>query len=295
MPDSLGQPLLFFKRGVNSISHHNWPYILKHRRHWRSWPIIRHLRAMQFRRLRPFWNGQSHGTSVIRYYWHQFLEEHRADIRGYGLEIGSTETIKKYGGEALTRADALDLTAHSPEVRVVANLSRADHVPDNTYDCFVNQFTTAVIYDIEAALYHAIRLLKPEGVLLINFWCVDFYFHRGLDMGTGAPLYMHWWFTPIQVENLLRSLALTGADYQLEIYGNLLTRMAFLMNLPAKELTPHELDYKDAGQPLLICARVVKPANWQATKPTYREPSWLPKHNPFQVSPTTGHYGDAYD
>jgi SAM-dependent methyltransferase len=265
-----------------------------YRRHWRSWPLVRHLRALQFRRLRPFWNGQSHGTSVIRYYWHQFLETHQADIRGRGLEIGTTETIRKYGGATLIQADALDLDAHSPEVRVVADLSRADHVPDDIYDCFVNQFTSAVIYDIEAALYHAVRILKPGGVLLINFWCVDFYLHRGLDMGTGAPLYMYWWFTPIQVENMLRRLVLTEADYQVEICGNLLTRMAFLMNLPAYEFTPQELDFKDPGQPLLICVRVVKPANWQATKPAYREPCWTPKLAPAHISPTTGHYGDEY-
>jgi SAM-dependent methyltransferase len=265
-----------------------------YKRHWHSWPIIRHLRAMQFRRLRPFGSGRSSGMSVIRYYWAQFLEKYQADIRGHGLEVGETTTLRQYGGQALTQADAIDLTAHSPEVKVVADLSRADHVPANTYDCFVNQFTTAVIYDVEAALYHAIRILKPGGVLLINFWCLDFYLYRGLDMGTGAPLYMYWWFTPIQVENMLRGLALTEADYTLEVYGNLLTRMAFLLNLPARELAPHELNHVDPGQPLLICARIVKPTNWQATKPAYREPPWTPTLTPAQLSPTTGHYGDAY-
>jgi len=265
-----------------------------YRRHWRSWPIIRHIRAIQFRRLRPFWNGRTQGMPVVRYYWAEFLEKHRADIRGCGLEIGETKTLRKYGGETLTQAEALDLSAHSPEVKVVADLSRADHVPGDKYDCFVNQFSTAVIYDIEAALYHAIRLLKPGGVLLINFWSVDFYFHQGLDMGTGEPLYMYWWFTPIQVENMLRRLSLSGGDYEVETYGNLLTRMAFLMNLPAEELTLHELDFKDPGQPLLICARIVKPGNWQASKPTYREPCWAPPHPPTLVNPVTGHYGDTY-
>lgn len=264
-------------------------------RHWRSWPIIRHVRALQFRRLKPFGNGRKSGVSVIRYYWFQFLEKHRADIRGHGLEIGETTTIRKYGGQALTQADALDLAAHSPEVKVVADLSRADHVSSDIYDCFVNQFTTTVIYDVEAALYHAIRILKPGGVLLINFWCVDFYLHRGLDMGTGAPLYMYWWFTPIQVENMLRRLALTETDYGIEIYGNLLTRMAFLMNLPAQELTPQELKHVDPGQPLLICARIVKPLNWQAVKPVYREPCWAPALSPAKISATTGHYGDEYE
>jgi hypothetical protein len=264
------------------------------RRNWRSWPLIRNLRAMQFRRLRPFWNGRHQGLSVIRYYWHDFLEQHRADIRGRGLEVGTTSTIQRFGGPALTQPEAIDLTPHSPEVKVVADLSRADHVPSDQYDCFVNQFTMAVIYDVEAALYHAIRLLKPGGVLLVNFWCVDFYLYRGLDMGTGAPLYMYWWFTPIGVENLLRSLGLGEQDYQVTIYGNLLTRMAFLMNLPAQELTPDELDFADPGQPLLICVRVVKPQAWQPAKPVYREPLWSPNLTPARTSPTTGHYGDVY-
>jgi hypothetical protein len=267
---------------------------VKFRRHWRSWPLIRHLRALWFRRLRPLGAGRSTGLSVIRYYWADFLERHRADIRGHVLEIGETTTVRACGGSAVTQADALDITPHSDEVRVVADLSRADHVPADVYDCFVNQFTTAVIYDIEAALYHAIRILKPGGVLLINFWCVDYYLHRGLDMGTGAPLYMYWWFTPIQVGNLLRSLCLTDEDYQVTIYGNLLARMAFLLNLSAEELAPHELHYVDPGQPLLICARVVKPRGWQAVRPVYREPHWTPTLAPDQVRPDTGHYGDQY-
>jgi hypothetical protein len=260
----------------------------------RRWPIVRQLRAMQFRRLRPFGDGKSQGMSVIRYYWADFLTRHSGDIRGHGLEIGTTETIRKYGGSALTQADALDLAKHSEEVRVVADLSRADHVPGDRYDCFVNQFTTAVIYDIESALYHSVRLLKPGGVLLINFWCLDFYLFQGLDMGTGAPLYMYWWFTPIQVENMLHRLSLTSESYQIEVYGNLMTRMAFLMNLPAYELTTKELDFRDPGQPLLICVRVQKPVNWQVAKPTYRDPQWTPATKPLQSSPTTGHYGDAY-
>ncbi len=267
---------------------------IKRRRHWRSWPLIRHLRALQFRRLRPFAGGRSTGLSVIRYYWADFLERHRADIRGRALEIGETATIRQYGGAALEQADAIDLAAHSPEVRVVGDLSRADHVPSDTYDCFVNQFTTAVIFDIDAALYHSIRLLKSGGILLINFWCLDFYLYRGLDMGTGAPLYMYRWFTPIDVENRLCGLGLTTADYTLQVYGNLLTRMAFLLNLPARELTPEELEQTDPGQPLLICARIQKPQNWRTPRPDYREPCWRPASSPASISATTGHYGDEY-
>lgn len=267
---------------------------IKTRRYWRSWPVIRQLRALQFRRLRPFHQGASTGLSTIRYYWADFLNKHRDDIRGVGLEVGETTTIREYGGDALVQADAIDLAQHSSDVRVVADLSRADHVAADQYDCFVNQFTTAVIYDVDAALFHAIRILKPGGVLLINFWCVDFYLHRGLDMGTGEPLYMYHWFTPIRVQNMLRYLGLGDGDFALTIYGNLLTRMAFLMNVPAREFTQEELHHQDPGQPLLICVRIVKPEGWSVTKPNYVEPCWKPDLPPAQLHPQTGYYGDEY-
>ncbi len=268
---------------------------VKNSRHWTTWPLVRPLRAMRFRRLQPVDGGHSDQLSIIRYYWAAFLEEHRNDIQGHGLEIGETTTLRAYGNNRLTQADAIDLAAHSPEVRVVADLSRADHVPSNQYDCFIVPFTTAVIYDLEAFVYHAVRLLKPGGVLLINFWSVDFYLHRGLDMGTGAPLYMYHWSTPIGIHNLLQNLGVREQAYRLQVYGNLLARMAFLLNIPARELTTDERDHVDPGQPLLICARIVKPANWVLDKPIYRDPVWQPSIAPARISDNTGHYGDEYE
>ena len=263
-------------------------------RSWRSLPVVRHLMAVRLRTLAPLHAGASRGTPIVRYYQADFLERHRADIRGRCLEIGETTTIRHYGGDAVTEAEALDLVAHSSEVSVVGDLSRADHVASDRYDCFLNQFTMTVVYDVEAALYHAIRILKPGGVLLINFGCVDYYLHGGLDMGTGAPLYMYNWFTPLQVRDLFGRLGLTDADLQLHVYGNLMSRIAFQVNLSAEELTERERDTVDPGQPLLICARVRKPERWTATKPPYRDPVHTPPGPPASLRADTGHYGDAY-
>jgi SAM-dependent methyltransferase len=252
-------------------------------------PIIRRLRCLQFRRLQPIGNGRQRGTPIVRYYWDSFLRQHQTDIYGIALEIGTTATIRRYGEQEVTEAHAIDLTAHSPEVTVTADLSRADPVPSDRYDCFINQFTMHLIFNVKAALYHSIRILKPGGVLLVNFPCVDYYFPRGLDMGTGEPLFLYWWFTPIQVENLLRGLGLGENDYSLQIYGNLFTRIAYQMNLPAEELTRRELKTADPGQPLLICARVVKPVGWQIEKPAY-ENFWRPVIEPALWNPVTGHY-----
>jgi glycosyltransferase involved in cell wall biosynthesis len=255
----------------------------------RRLPLVRHLRALQFRRLRPLGSGRQRGTPIVRYYWARFLSRYRSDIRGIGLEIGTAVTLREYGGAEMAQLNALDLSAHSPEVTVVADLARADALPANQYDCFINQFTMHLVYDLDAALWHSIRMLKPGGVLLVNFPCVDYYFPNGLDMGTGAPMFLHWWFTPIQVENLLYRAGLSPADYRLEIFGNLFSRVAYQLNLPAEELARYELDHVDPGHPLLICVRAVKPPGWQAPRPEYRTPR-LPNTSPAQWNPETGHY-----
>lgn len=252
-------------------------------------PVIRQIRCVQLRRMRPLAEGRQAGTPIVRHYWANFLEANRDDIRGHGLEIGTTATLRQYGGSRLTRADAIDLNAHGPDVNVVADLARADGVASDQYDCFINQFTMHLIYDLDATLYHSIRVLKPGGVLLVNFPCVDYYFAQGLDMGTGAPLYMHWWFTPLQVENLLRRAGLAEADFRLDISGNLFARVAYQMNMSAEELSRDELTYQDPGHPLLICARVVKPRAWNIERPDYRQP-WLPSDQPARWSVETGHY-----
>ena len=125
--------------------------------------------------------------------------------------------------------------------------------------------------------------------MLANFPCVDYYFHRGLDMGTGKPLFMFWWFTPLHVENLLRRVGLESGDYQTRIDGNLFARVAYQMNMPSEELSRMELDHVDEGHPLLISVRVVKPRNWHPARPQYRDP-WVPAVNPARWNPSTGHY-----
>jgi len=244
---------------------------------------------MQLRRFTPLYRGRPPGTFIVRYYWARFLDRHRADIRGLALEIGGTATIRAYGGHALTSAEALDITAHSPEVTIVTDLSRADAVAGEQFDCFVLPFTLHVIADVEAALHHSIRLLKPGGVLLATFSCVDYQFPTGLDMGTGSALWVHWCFTPLQVHNLLRRLALGPEHYQLEVYGNLFARVAYEMCVPAEQLTQTELDRRDPGHPVLICVRAQRPAEWNPPPPLYRD-VWVPDASPHRHNPRTGFY-----
>ena len=262
-------------------------------RHWRklrtllfrlaAWPLVSRVAMLSWRRLRPFGSVKpagdelfpSLGTPIVRAHWHDYLNRHRADIRGRCLEIGTTVTIRRFGGDAVTQADAVDLTAHSSEVTLVADLIDADHLEGAQFDCFVNQFTTHVIHNVPSALYHSIRLLKPGGVLLVNFICTTGILAQGMDMGTGARLHQYWWFTPLHVQHLFTTLGLSQQDWSLTGYGNAFSRSAWLMNLPAEFLTRRELETQDPMHPIMLCARVVRPLDWSPEKPP-RLPVWLP-------------------
>ena len=261
---------------------------------WSQWfvlgrlPLVRGLRGRQLRRLAPLASGRPRGTAIVRFYWERFLERHRADVAGRCLEVGSTLTVSRIGGGAVASAECLDMVAR-PGVDVVADLSRAGALPADAYDCFVIPFTMHFIYNCEAALYHAVRLVRPGGVVLVNFPCLEYDFPNGLEMGTGRPLFVFWWFTPLQVQNLLRGLGLGEADFALTVDGNLFTRVAYQMNMTAEELTGDERDHRDPGHPLLISARIVKPARWRAEPPACRD-AWLPAGTPAEWNPVTGHY-----
>ena len=254
----------------------------------KGWPLVRHWRNGALRRMAPLDGGRQRGTPVVRLYWEAFLERHRGDIRGVALEVGDSLTLRRLGGRAVTRADVIDVAAREG-VTVVADLSKADHLPGESYDCFVAPFTAHHIYDLESALFHALRILKPGGVLLINFPCVDYYPPNGIDMGTGRPLHVFWWFTPLQVENLLRRAGLDAADFEIAVDGNLFTRIAYQLNMTAEELAHDERTYRDEGHPLLISVRARRPRDWQAARPPSRD-AWLPSGDAQRWNSITGHY-----
>jgi len=231
---------------------------------WLAWPLVRQLRCLQLRRVTVLYPARARGTPVVRYYWGCFLEKHRDDIRGCVLEIGNTSTVRAFGGSQIQQAKAIDIAPTSSEVTIVADLATADHVEPDQFDCFVNQFTMHIIDDFRAALYHSIRLLKPAGVLLINFPARSGYPSDGIDLNGAGRTWVYRWFTPAGVEKALADLGMTKDDYELTTYGNFFSLTAYMAGIPAEELTSRELDYAEKDIPLLICARVVKPFQWPA-------------------------------
>jgi SAM-dependent methyltransferase len=188
--------------------------------------------------------------------------DHHQDIRGHALEIGTAATVLEYGGPRVQRADVLDITASNPEVTVVGDLASGTGIPSDRFDCFVNQFTMHGIYDFKAALLHSIRLLRPGGVLLVNFVARSGYHPEGWDLKEAGRTFVYWWFTPASVERTLTEVGLAKSDYELRTYGNHFSLLAYLAGIPAEELTRRELEYEDPDFPLMMCVHAVKPSSW---------------------------------
>jgi hypothetical protein len=97
------------------------------------------------------------------------------------------------------------------------------------------------------------RILKPGGVLLATFPGISQI--ARYDMENWGE---YWRFTTLSARKLF-SERFPADRITVEAHGNVLTSMAFLHGLVARELRAEELDYRDANYEMLITLRAVKP------------------------------------
>src|SRR6185436_9012253 len=71
-----------------------------------------------------------------------------------------------YGGDRVEKSDVVDIDPGNHRATVIADLSAADQLPADAYDCFILTQTLHLIGEIQPAIAQAHRALKPGGVLL---------------------------------------------------------------------------------------------------------------------------------
>jgi hypothetical protein len=194
--------------------------------------------------------GFDRGQPVDRYYIEAFLAAHRSDVRGRGLEVKTAAYLHRYNS-GLNGYDVLDIDARNPEATVITDLSAAENVPDDQYDCFVLTQTLQFIYDWRAALEHARRMLRPGGVLLVTVPTVS-----RIDR-TLANIDF-WRFTPLACQRAFGEI-FGEENVSVETFGNVLTSSAFLMGLAAEDLRQDELERNDPLFPVLVGIRAQRP------------------------------------
>ena len=205
------------------------------------------------RRLSPFgpnW-GFERGLPVDRYYIEQFLSGRTGDIKGRVLEVEDNVYTMRYGGDRVSHSDILHVVDGNPRATIVGDLTSADHIPSDAFDCIILTQVLQLIYDTRAALRTLHRILKPGGVLLATYPGLSRISHR--EWGGS----WFWMFTTASSQRLFDE-TFPGGRIRIEPHGNVLTTAAFLYGLAAEDLKPEELDFHDADYELLITVRAEK-------------------------------------
>jgi SAM-dependent methyltransferase len=215
-----------------------------HRPHWGS-----------LRRLTPISRafGLDRGLPICWYYIQSFLSFYAQDIRGHVLEIGDDSYTRKFGGERVTKSDVLHVTEGNPKATIVANLTCADQIPSDTFDCIIFTQTLQHIYDVRATIRTIHRILRPGGVLLATFPGISQISRYDMDRWGD-----YWRFTTACAHKLFGEF--WPSEYVIiESFGNVLVAISYLQGLASTELRADELEFRDPDYQVLITVRAVKP------------------------------------
>ncbi|MEP6888556.1 MAG: class I SAM-dependent methyltransferase [Nitrospirales bacterium] len=242
-----------FKKAILRILPHAVSRRIQDLRAGRAGRPIGHVRFGDLRRLIPFSRhfGYDRGLPIDRYYIENFLARHAGAIQGRVLEIGDAAYTNRFGGARVTISDVLHV-APRRQATIVGDLTQADHIPSDTFDCIILTQTLHLIFDVRRALQTVYRILKPGGVLLATFPGIT-----QIDHGEWAESW-YWNFTTRSSRRLFHEVFLPESC-DIEAIGNVLVASAFLYGLGVEELHREELDYNDRDYEFLITARAQKP------------------------------------
>ena len=211
------------------------------------------VRFGSLRRLSPVSRtfGYDRGLPVDRYYIERFLGDHADHIQGRVLEIGDNAYTRRFGGTRVTRTDVLNIDAGHPQTTIVGDLATADHIPTASFDCLLITQTLHLIYDLPAAVSTLHRILAPGGTLLTTCPGIS-----PLSSDRWADSW-YWALTPLTAARLFGDV-FGSENAEVAAHGNVLTSIAFLEGLAARELRRTELDVHDPQFPMLITVKASK-------------------------------------
>ena len=194
------------------------------------------------RRTIPFSShyGFERGTPIDRYYLHQFLSARRDVITGDVLEVQTNDYTKRFGHQ-IARADTFDIVRQFSPTYLCDFAHCEDTIPSHSYDCLLLPNALPHFRELDLALAHARRIVRPGGTILASA--------AGLLPLTGdVPDY--WRLSPDGWRERLGT-AWPSATLEIDGHGNSLAAVAAQLGLALEELTGAELDVHDPRYPVL--------------------------------------------
>lgn len=221
----------------------------------RSTPPVGAVKFGSLNRLTPFSYhfGFDRGQPIDRYYIEHFLDCSSNDIRGRVLEVGDRTYTTRFGGNRILQSDVLHVNKDNPQATIIGDLSDADHIPSDSFDCIILTQTLHLIYDVGRAVRTLYRVMKPGAVLLLTV--------PGITQISSDRWKTTWyWSFTTQSAQRMFSEVFGEDNVAVNAYGNVLTATSFLYGMAVQELDAKALDWHDPNYQLLITVRAVKPA-----------------------------------
>ena len=196
--------------------------------------------------------GYDRGRPIDRYYIESFLAKHSEDIAGHVLEVENNHYTVRYGGDKVTKGDILHVSESCLKATIVADLTDADHIESNQFDCIILTQVLQYIYNPFAAMGTLHRILKPAGVLLCTVPGI-----AQLHQEPADTYKDYWRFTQFSLRRLCEE-HFKPANISVQSSGNVYAASTFLYGLAVEDIKTSDLDYNDSRYEVNIAVRAVK-------------------------------------
>ena len=196
--------------------------------------------------------GLDRGNSVDRYYIESFLAQNSKDICGDVLEIENNNYTVKYGGSRVSKSHILHVNDDNKQATIISDLTKADNIPDNSFDCIILTQTLQFIYDLHAAMRNVHRILKPNGVLLISVPGISQISRYDMDRWGD-----YWRFTTLSAEMLAQEY-FENEKIEVKSHGNVLIATALLQGLSINDVSAEKFEYNDPDYQVIITIKLIK-------------------------------------
>jgi SAM-dependent methyltransferase len=192
--------------------------------------------------------GFDRGLPIDRYFIESFLERSRADIRGRVLEVKDDGYTRRFGS-AVTSAEVLDIDPTNTAATIIADLTDAPDIPDDSYDCVLLTQVLHWVYDIQSAVKECRRILKPGGTLLVTMPSLS----RCREQLDGD----FWRLMPAGAGRLFGDV-FGPQNVTVAGHGNAVLGAAFFIGVATEEVSSRQLDRHDPYFPILVTIRAIK-------------------------------------
>jgi hypothetical protein len=193
--------------------------------------------------------GLDRGLPIHRHYLAHFLSEFSPVIRGHCLEFQEDSYTTRFGGLAVEKLDILHLDHTAPQATIVADLTKPNSIPSDSFDCIICTHVLHVVLHLDKLIAELYRILKPGGSLLVAVPHISM---------CGARSHEIWRFTPEGLAAILGK-AFGAENVTVCAYGNSLIAAGEIRGLVTHEFSDVELNYQDPRFAIEVCARATKP------------------------------------